>query len=229
MRIASCFQTTVDEIDAKRWNPYLGISINKKTFSREYLDAFLDWSLPRSSQKVAIVLVDVLQQINNQVFDRSKPATALEKAFRKADELRTLCQAAVDQLDSRNRDKVVLLEWPDIIDEQFFLHNACVFNRAFEEDLDFRNALMELSRQNLGSISERLGVEQLEHISRYILYELPELITGFVYDSCHFNLNVYPGAIFSVYEQLRGLDCFARLAPELRIIGPFASAEAYLE
>lgn len=66
MRIAGCFQTTVVEIDAGRWNPYLGISINKKAFGREYLDAFLDWSLTRSSQKVAIVLVDVLQQINSQ-------------------------------------------------------------------------------------------------------------------------------------------------------------------
>jgi len=227
MRLESCFQTTPEEIGSGRWNPYLGISINNRAFTREYLDGFLGWAVPRSRDKVAIVLVDLLQRINNQVLDRSKPATALEKAFRKADEVRDLCSEALDRLDSRSRDRVLLLEWPDIVDEQYFQHNLRLFTAAFQQDPAFREALVELSRQNLGGIAGRLGLEQLEQISHYILYELPELVTGFVFDGIHFNLNVYPGAIFKVYKQLREHDCYARIAPDLRIIGQFASVEAY--
>lgn len=229
MQLASCFQTTPEEINSGSWNPYLGISINNRAFTGDYLDAFLAWAVPRSRDKVAIVLVDVLQRINNQVLDRSKPAAALEKAFRKADEVRNLCSEALERLDSCSRDRVLLLEWPDIVDGQYFQHNLRLFRAAFQEDPAFREALVELSRQNLGVIAGRLGLEQLEQISHYILYELPELVTGFVFEGIHFNLNVYPGAIFKVYKQLREHDCYARIASDLRSIGPFASVEAYAE
>lgn len=229
LRIASCFQTTPEEVDSGRWNPYLGISINNRAFTPAYLDAFLQWAVPRSRDKVALVLVDILQRINNQVLDRSKPFAAIEKAFRKADELRSLCNGVLERLDSRSRDRVHLLEWPAIMDEQYFLHNLRLFTAVFQQDPAFREALMELSRQNLGAIAGRLGLEQLEQISHYILYELPELVTGFVFDGIHFNLNVYPGMIFKVYKQLQKQACYARIEPDLRIIGPFASVEAYLE
>lgn len=227
MRLESCFQTTPEEIDKRCWNPYLGISINNRAFTREYLDAFLDWAVPRCRDKVAIVLVDVLQRINNQVLDRSKSLAALEKAFRKADEVRSICSESLERLDSQSRDRVLLLEWPDIVDEQYFQHNLRLFTAAFQQNPAFREALVELSRQNLGAIAGRLGLEQLEQISHYILFELPELVTGFVFDGIHFNLNVYPGVISKIYRQLCECDCYARIAPYLRIIGPFASAEAY--
>lgn len=229
MRIENYINTTPEEIDSKRWNPYLAISINKKTFTRDYIDAFINWALPRSREKVAIVIVDVLQQINNQVLGPYKPAAAIEKAFRKADEVHIICQQAIAELTDDERSRLLLLDWPDIIDEQFFLHNARLFKRAYAEDPAFRDALMGVSKQNLGAILERLGLEQLEHISRYMLYELPELVTGFVYDRCHFNLKVYPGSLVSLYQQLSVLNCFARLAPELLHIGPSASIEAYAD
>lgn len=229
MRIENYIHTTPEEIDSRRWNPYLAISINKKTFTRCYIDAFINWALPRSREKVAIVIVDVLQQINNQVLGPYKPAAAIEKAFRKADEIHLICQQAIAELTDDERSRLLVLEWPDIIEERFFLHNARLFKRAYAEDPAFRDALMGVSRQNLGAILERLGVEQLEHISRYMLYELPELVTGFVYDGCHFNLKVYPGALVSLYQQLSVLDCFARITPELLHIGPSASIEAYAE
>lgn len=227
MRAEGFFQTTLEEIDSARWNPYLGISIAKKAFTREYVSGFVAWALPRSRQRVAIVIVDVLQRINNVVLGRYKPVAALEKAFRRADEVRSLCEGVLASLPPAERERVVLLEWPDIVDEEYFVPNARVFGEAFETIPEFREALVGLTRANLGPIVERLDESGLEFLSRYMLHELPEVTAGFVHVGIHFDLNAYPGRIASLFEALMGLECYPELRKRLRPIGPWAAVELY--
>lgn len=227
MRIESCFRTTPPEVDSGRFNPYLGISISKKAFTKEYVGAFVDWALPRSREKVALLVVDVLQRFNNAVLGRYKPVGALEKAFRRADEVRGLCEEVLSSLSPADRRRVVLLEWPDIVEERHFVHNARVFAEAYETVPEMREALTGITRENLGPIVERLDEEGIRTLTLYILHELPEATAGFLHDGVHFDLNVYPGRISSVYETLLGLHCWAAIAARLRPIGPFASVELY--
>ncbi|HWR38229.1 MAG TPA: hypothetical protein VN611_01900 [Patescibacteria group bacterium] len=50
-------------------------------------------------------------------------------------------------------------------------------NKSFTEE--YLREYLWLAAKNLGSIVQRLRVADLEHLSRYILGELPELITRF--------------------------------------------------
>ena len=229
MRIASLFNTTLEHIESRRWNPYLGISINNKKFTREYLYDFMAWAAVRTKERVAIVIVDIIQHINNLVFDRSKPISAIDKAFRKAEEVRLLCDQAMSALPPQLSEKIVLLDWTDIVYDPFFCHNLQIFKEEYAENDDFRNALIAITKKNLGSIVSRLDEDAIETLSRYLLNELPELATGFMHDGIHYNLNVYPGRIGSIYSELMCLDFFPRIYSRLYIIGNIASVEAYSE
>jgi len=59
------------------------------------------------------------------------------------------------------------------------------------------------------------------------LNELPEIFAGFHYDGIHFNLNVYPGKIFSIYTELFEQEFFKPIYEQLCITAKIAIVEAY--
>jgi tRNA-dependent cyclodipeptide synthase len=228
MRVTSFFNTTQSEIDGKRWNPYLGISINNKVFTVEYLFAYMDWATERAKERAAILIVDTIQHINNQVFDRSKPISAIEKAFRKADAIRSICEQAQSKLSDEKREKLIILDWTEIVYDDYFQHNLAIVKEAYAHNAVFREALLSITKRNLGTILNRLDEEQIAMLNQYLVNELPELITGFRHGGIHYNLNVYPGRIASIYAELLELDFFREIHSRLRLIGTIASVEAYL-
>ena len=228
MIAASYFNTTQSEIDEGRWNPYLGISINNKAFTSEYLFAYMDWATERAKERAAILIVDIIQHINNQIFDRSKPISAIEKAFRKADEIHSLCEHAQSKLPHEKLKKLVILDWTDIVYDEYFQHNLAIIKEEYAQNGAFREALLAITKRNLGTILKRLNEDQIAILNQYLVNELPELITGFRHGGIHYNLNVYPGQIASIYAELLELDFFREIHSRLRIIGKIASVEAYL-
>lgn len=229
MDIKSYFNTTPEQIDAKRWNPYLGISINNKAFTSEYLFAYMDWATERAKERAAIVIVDIIQYINNLIFDRSKPIAAIEKAFRKADEVRHLCDEAKSKLNIEKSTRLVIIEWADVISDTCFCYNLKLIKEAYANNQQFRDALIAITRRNLGPIISRMNDSQVETLTQYLVNELPELITGFNYGGIHFNLNVYPGKIACIYAELLELDFFRPIHSRLHLLGEIASVEAYLQ
>lgn len=227
MLIKSLFNTTERQIEARHWNPYLGISINNKAFTIDYIHAYMDWATQRAQECAAIVIVDIIQHINNQILGRSKPVAAIEKAFRKADEIHHMCDEARSRLNSDKIARLVVLEWTDIVQDACFKYNLSIIKKEYTENQQFREALLAITKRNLGSIVSRLDEEQVGILTQYIVNELPELITGFNHGGIHYNLNVYPGRISSIYVELLELEFFRQIHSRLRVIGEIASAEAY--
>lgn len=227
MRILDIAGAGREELERRVWNPYLGVSINNKAFTAEYLEAYMRWAAPRAKERAAVLVVDVIQRINNEVFDRSKPVAAIERAFRKAGEVLALCRETASRLPDEMRERLVILEWPDIVQDDCFHHNLAVLKEAHGRDSDFRGLLTGITRRNLGAIVGRLDEGRIEALSQYLLYELPEIIAGFRHGGVHYNLNVYPGAMSKTYSELMESPCMRRLLPRLRFIGRVAHAETY--
>ncbi len=227
MKIESLINTTEIEINNRQWNPYLGISINNKTFTAEYISEFMNWAAERAKDRAAVLVVDIIQRINNEVFNRSKPMPAIEKALKKADEILQLCSEVYATLPREKKERIIIVEWPDIMYDDTFRYNSQILNRAFEQNLELREALVAITRRNLGEITARLDEQQIGSLSHYLLHELPEIFAGFLHDGIHFNLNVYPGKISSIYTELLGQECFIPIHDQLRIPGKIAIIEAY--
>jgi len=227
MKIETLINTTEVEINNRQWNPYLGISINNKVFTLEYISAFMDWATDRSKDGVAVLVVDIIQRINNEVFNRSKPMVAIEKAFKKSDEILQICTEAYSKLPTEKKERIVIVEWPDVIQDEVFCLNSQILNSAFELNQRFREVLISITRRNLGEITARLDEQQIKSLSHYLLNELPEIFAGFHHNGIHFNLNVYPGKISSIYTELFEQECFKPIYDQLCIKGKIALVEAY--
>lgn len=227
MQIESLINTTEVEINNRQWNPYLGISINNKAFTLEYITEFMDWATDRSKDCAAVLVVDIIQRINNEVFNRSKPMAAIEKALKKGDEILQICTKAYSTLPTDKKDRIKIIEWPDVMQDKTFRYNSNILKSAFEQNKRFKEVLISITKRNLGEITARLDEQQIESLSQYLLNELPEIFAGFHHEGVHFNLNVYPGKISSIYTELFEQEYFKTIYDQLCITGKIAMVEAY--
>ena len=227
MKLESMINTTELEINNHQWNPYLGISINNKAFTLEYIHASMIWAADRSKDGAAVVVVDIIQRINNEVLGRSKPLPAIEKALRKSDEMLQLCSKAYAKLSAAEQERIIIIEWPDVMQDEIFRRNARILNNAFEQHHKFKELLTSMTRRNLGEITNRLDEEQIESLSNYILNELPEIFAGIHHNGIHYNLNVYPGNMSSIYAEFLAQKWFKPIHDQLCITGEIAIIEAY--
>lgn len=228
MRYADLFNTTREEIEAGRWNPYLGISIRNRYFTPEAILAFARWGAQHAREGFALLIVDILQRINNEVFERAHTGKAIEKAFRQADPVLEHCRAAVAALPADLARKVVIVEWADIVDETYAASRKLVFEH-YESCPEFRDYMTRSVSQNLGGIVDRLREGDLGTLCQYILYEIPEFLRGFVYQGVHYNLCAYPGSIAFLTRELVRQDFFAPLLERMGSYGPMAHAEVYVQ
>jgi len=229
MRFGEMIQTTQEEIFSKKWNIYLGISIQNKYFTEEHIKLFADWATEYTKHQFAIVLVDAIQYINNEVLNHSSRLAAIDKAFRKSDQLREMCQGVIRTLPEEKRTKIVLIDWVDIIETDYYLFNHNLIEQSIRESDDFQEFLLRSTTRNLGSIVDRLNPQDIEKLTRYFILELPEVLTGFLYNGTHFNLNMYPGKLASLAQELLCQDFFAETKKKLRYIGDYAAVEAYVD
>jgi len=153
MKIESLINTTEAEIYNRQWNPYLGVSINNKVFTLEYISEFMNWATEQAKDCAAVLVVDIIQRINNEVFNRSKPIAAIEKALNKGDEILQICTTAYSSLSTEKKDRIKIIEWTDVVQDETFLWNSKILNRAFEQNLRFKEALISITKRNLGEIT----------------------------------------------------------------------------
>jgi len=86
MRFGSFLNTTIEEIKSKRYNIWLGISLGNKSFTKELIKDYLEWSLNFTKEDVLVVIGDRLYAINLEVLDGYSKLAALRKALKKGDE-----------------------------------------------------------------------------------------------------------------------------------------------
>ncbi|MFH1915061.1 MAG: tRNA-dependent cyclodipeptide synthase [Pseudomonadota bacterium] len=227
MKYHDIFNTTLEAIESRQWNPYLGISINNKAFTPENIAAFTRWGIEHCNTRFALLIVDVLQRINNEVFGKMKIEKAVNKAFQQADVILESCRDAVEKLPADQRERVVILEWPDIVDS-VYTHNTRLVFDLFENNATFKNYILASVTNNLGNIVTRLNQDQLHTICGYVLYEVSEFLCGFVHQGVHYNLCVYPGSITALTRDLLRQDCFQAAYAQFHNYGPVAHAELYI-
>lgn len=228
MRYADIFNTTPEEITARTWNPYLGISVRNRYFTQEAITEYARWGAAHAKERFALLVVDIIQRVNNEVFEKAPVGKAFERALRQSDPIREYCQNAVASLPPEQRGKVVIIEWADIVDETYAWNRELVFE-YFDSCREFREYLVNTVSSNLGSIVERLKGGDVETLCQYLLYEIPELICGFMHQGVHFNLCVYPGSLAFLASDLMKRDFFLDLFAKMRPLGPMAHAELYIE
>lgn len=196
MECKDLLNASEESIRSKQWNPYLGISINNKYFTPENIAQFTSWGADCCHDKFALLVVDILQRINNEVFDKSKTEKAVDKAFRQSDVILDSCRKAILSLPAASQEKVVILEWPDVMDNTY-CRNTRIILENFKTNDAFKDYVTKSVSNNLGSIVNRLNEEKIMTLCKYVLYERSEFLCGFVHQGDPRHLRGLPRGQFS--------------------------------
>lgn len=181
----------VDKIDIlnKKFNILIGISLGNKFFSKENIEAYIEWAMNNTKGKIAILIPDKIHAINYEVKSNYSKTRAAKVALKQGDKIRKICEEFINKLDKDKSSCIKILKWQDI--ETISYKNMLkVINSEFNSNSDFKNLIIEIVRENVRG--EKLNLSDYEKLAMYVIEELPMLISGVEYGGQLYDLLPYP-------------------------------------
>ena len=230
MKIKTYLNCTEQEIQSKKFNIFIGISLGSKYFIKDTIKKYILWALENTKDDVLVLIADKNHAINYEVLKGYSSERALQVALKKGLEIEESVKKIVRGLPKEKHHLIKICKWEDARKSSYYQDKIKIFLNEFQENSKFHNFIIKIVQENLGGKAENLNLEQLEKLSLYILDELPILLNckfeGKIYD-----LHPYPR--FSYLEELlmdlQSGKMFPKLAKILEIENKIVEVEAYVE
>jgi len=228
MKIKTYLNTTPEDIEAKKFNIFIGISLGNKYFSREHIKSYLLWALENTKEKVAVLIPDKIHSVNYEVRSRYTKERALKTAVKEGEKVREIIKDILNDLSKQKRDSVEILKWEDIETTEH-KERVLILNEEFNKNEQFKNSIIEIVKENIQS--EKITHSDYEKLASYPLEELPMLVNGIGYKGISYELLPYPGISKIDYLAigLQEAKIFPELSKRLKIRTKLKLIEAYIE
>ena len=176
MRITNYLNTNPADVASKKFNVFIGVSLGNKYFTKEHLKSYMAWAAENTKDRFAVLIPDKIHAINYEVKNGYSPKRALTVARRKGDEVENMALEISGELKIPNQ-KMRILRWEEIEDE---IHKQmlAIFRKAFHENQEFRAAIIAITKETPHLKDLDLNDTQHEKLSKYVIDELPLLISG---------------------------------------------------
>jgi len=183
-------KATLDEIEAKEFNIYLGISLGNKWFTKEHIREYLVWALKYTKSKISILVADTLHSINYEVRNNLSPEKARDKALKQGDKICEMLKEIINNFPTEEQKKIIITRWDEIQNIKTHEKTKEIFNKKFKEDPKFKEKLLKIIKTH--TKQENFSNEKNEKLATYLLNELPELLHGYELNETYYNLYIYP-------------------------------------
>lgn len=233
MRIESYLGTNKDEVSARQFNIWIGISLGNSYFSRENVRKYIEWAVEYTKDDVLVVIADEIQAINYKTLDGKSQSRSLRLAKKKGDEKEGEIKEVLSNLPKNVSDMVSIDRWKEVNKSKYHQHRLNVLNEEFQKKGVFYEYILSIVKE--ARKDRELTKEKLEGLADYVLREIPVFINGVKYQISEENwrtygLILYPG-VSKLDELFIGLQegtMFPELADRLKITDPIAILEAYV-
>jgi tRNA-dependent cyclodipeptide synthase len=229
MRITQYLNTTEEDIQARRFNIFIGISLGNKYFTPKHIRDYLLWAIENTKEKVAILIPDKIHAVNYEVKSGYSSERALAVARRKGDEVEKEVVKIIDELKIPG-SKIQIVRWGGIENESH-LNMLTIFQDAFRDDAAFRKIIINITKETPHISDLDFSDVQYEKLSQYVIDELPMLIGGIQKDGVSYELLPYPGFANIDYLaiDLQEGKSFPGITKQLKIKNKLRFIEAYAE
>lgn len=226
MRIATFLNIKEADLLAKKFDIFIGISLGNKYFSHENIKNYLLWALENTKEKVAILIPDKIHSVNYEVKSGYSKERAANLAFREGEKVKNLCEAIIAEMDEERRAHIKILKWEDIETDEH-KNMVAILRRAFEENDNFRNLIIEIVKENIQA--EKLTEIDYVKLAIYPIEELPMLVSGIEYEATRYDLLPYPGVskIDHLALDLQEGKNFPEITKKLNVSAKLGLIEAY--
>jgi len=229
MIISNVLGTDLTEIEQRKFNIYLAISLGNSYFNDNAIKYYIDWMLKFSKEKVAILIADSIHAINYRVFSNLDIATSLIKAEQEGQIIRNRIEKIITSFYLEQASSIFILCWNDISNNEKYGQRFVTLTKEFESNDKFKNFIIKQVKSNLGSRCRGLSQYQYQQLASYLLAELAAEINGFDYKDVIFNLHPYPGKSISFFIEARDDKKFPELVKNLEINRLIGAVEGYIE
>jgi len=231
MIIKSYLNCTLEEINAKRFNIFIGISLGNRYFSKENIKRYILWALQNTKDDVLVLIADTNQAINYEVFNSYTPERALQVAIRKSAEIQECIHKIIRGLPKDKQLLVRICTWEDVRKSKYYVSKKRIILDEFKSNTVFHDFVITIVKEHLGSRVITFDLKKLEHLALYLLDELPLLLNGLDFEGKRYTLHPYPG-FSSLEDLLRGLHegvLFPNFTRKLDLKSDVAEIEGYVD
>jgi len=231
MKIKTYLNCTKQEIQSKKFNIFVGISLGNKYFSKENVKKYLLWALENTKDDVLILIADKNHAINYEVLNGYNSERALQVALRKGIETEESIKKIVRGLPKEKHHLIKICKWENARKSNYYKDKIKIFLNEFKENNKFHDFIIKIVQENLGNKADNLNNEQLDKLALYILDELPILLNGVEFEGKIYDLHPYPGlsCLDDLLMDLQNGKMFPKLTKMLEIENKIAEVEAYVE
>ncbi len=220
MKILETFSATKEDILSQKYNIIIPICLGNVFFSKNFVLSnnvkdYIDWALKYTKGKIAIVIVDKIQDTN--FFVRNKKRTeqgALRRVLKDGQRLRVEFEKLLK--NQYSGEDIELLNWEEyeISDPKAksITKNAYGF---FQKNEQFRKAVINSVKS---SVKDRpFSEEEYLKLSEYVLDEFCIVYSGMYYKGNYYGLYVYPetDAVVFLIEDIKSGKIFPEITSQL--------------
>ena len=227
MRIENYLNTNKKEVESRKFNIWIGISLGNKYFTKKNIKEYILWALENTKEYVAILIADKIHAINYEIRNHYTKQRALQVALRKGKEIKQSISKIIRQLPKEQQKKINILLWKNIENNKEYKSAKKSILQEFKTDPLFHKKIVEISKENTVF---KYNNEEFEKLSSYVLNELPIFIKGVRYKKKLYGLIPYPGLgkIDELTIDLLQGKTFPELTKKLKINHKIAILEVYV-
>ncbi len=226
------FNSSEKEIQLKKFNIFVGISVGIKPINDELAKEYLSWSLKNTKENVIILIADEIAKYNYIVFSNYNENKSLNRAYRDGAEHIKIFENVISKYFENEIKRIKIITWKDILSDKYYSRKEIIedfynINSAFQEKINyFLKKYTERRNKNLNK-------EKFKILSKYIISELPTILFGIEFQNNHYNLLLYPTYVHSGLSELssnifKGVE-FLELKNKLGLDNKTVLVEAYIE
>jgi len=192
------FNATFEELQNKKHNTVIGISVGVKPMSRDIALSYMELAEKISTGTIQILIADEIAKFNYLVFSHCNQRGALARALRDGDKFQSFFEKIIAEFPPEKQCRFNILRWKDIQNNRFYALLSQVI-AEFESNPNFKEIILsfvdkytEIRNKLLPEEKQILPQEKRLLLCQYLLYELPTLLDGITFDGILYDLLIYP-------------------------------------
>ena len=222
MNFYSIRSGSIEELESKKYNIGVGISLGNKWFTPENILGLIKWSLAFTREKVIVYVADSIHALNIEARNGRNPEKAMEMALDQGQNILDQVKSLVDkELNIEDKSKIVYAHWSDLLDNEY-KQKVQYFYDLYKNNEEFRNNIIGLVKSHIRKENRLFRDEAIEKMAAYILEELPEIMCRLNIAGIFCDAHVYPydGELIEFVEKLQKGVVFPEIKEKIMDIEP---------
>jgi len=202
-----------NDIELKKYNLGVAISLGNKWFTSENIIELITWALPHTREYVVVYVADSIHGINLSVRNKLSDKHAEEVAIRYGEDLMQKIKEKVKvTFNKEEQSKIVYAKWNDIADAKYKEKVKYLYT-LYNSNSEFRNYIENFIKEWISKEKRAFTENQINTFGKYIIEEIPELMIQVPASGIMFEAYIYPheSKLTQFVEKLQNGEIFPEI------------------